>query len=827
MVNLGEAATETLGAENFNSNTAASELVISNIDHNHPLFLHQNDTPGSSLISLQLVGLENYAIWSRSMRIGLIGKSKLGFIDVRPGLLGTVVYGGDAHKVWCDLKKRFDKINGAHDLSQETMSVSDYYTKLKGLWNDYDSIMPCPGCSCPESKKFQDHYEYQRLLEFLMGLNETYSAVRGQILMQSPTPNLNKAFFLVMDHKSQRNIAHTNYESCLPKLMESTALFSQKGSGHSVGNGNFGHQPGGGGGHTKEQCFKVKGYPVGWRSKKKTGSSTPSSSSFANQVTVAQSAGLSHNEEPSAAYKSPSAFFTKDQYQQIMQLLTKGSDTGGDHSAKIAITGRVLSTLVSKYVNKEWIVDTGATNYMISQLSSLDKCTSVSKPERRQDLYSGQVKGISRQDEGLYILKEGFNHIDPTQRLCSTSTAQASSTSAVYGSSCSDSSTLWHSRLGHAPIDVIRRSSSLAGVDISDISTCTVCPLAKQTKVLFPISNHTSKALFDLVHCDVWGPYRVPTHNGMKYFVTVVHDYSRFTWLFLLTAKSDTIVVMRHFFAQVHNLFSTCVKVLRTDNKTKFMSTAFQSMLSTLGLYHQTTCVYTPQQNGVVERKHRTILNMTRALRFQASVPLQFWGECVTTAVYILNRLSSKLLSYKSLFELLYQHSPSLSHIKTFGCLCYATCPAITDKFSPRAIPVVLMGYSLSQKGYLLYDLHTKSLFVNKHVVFKEDMFPFRDFQTSSNPIFPILTQVQPDNDHPPTSLSPVVTPQDPQLPPTPEDHSPLPSPTAVPTKKSSRSTKLPIWLQDFVTQSKSHSCLFPVSDFVSYKHVTTQPCRS
>ncbi|XP_055802142.1 uncharacterized protein LOC129871262 [Solanum dulcamara] len=246
------------------------------------------------------------------------------------------------------------------------MSVTDYYTTLKGLWNEYDSIMPCQGCSCPESKKFQDHYEYQRLLEFLMGLNETYSVVRGQSLMQSPIPNLNKAFSLVIDHESQRNIAHTNYESFLPKLIESTALFSQKGSGHGVGNGNSGHQPSGGGGnpsrshyetqfnpqkpqksvityevcgyrgHTKEQCFKVKGYPVGWRSKKKTGSSITSSSSFANQVTVAQSAGSSHNEEPSAANRSPAAFFTVDQYQQIMQLLAKESDTGGEHSAKAA-----------------------------------------------------------------------------------------------------------------------------------------------------------------------------------------------------------------------------------------------------------------------------------------------------------------------------------------------------------------------------------------------------------------------------------------------------------------------------------------------------------
>lgn len=82
---------------------------------------------------------------------------------VKPSLLSSVVYGGDAHKVWCDLKERFDKINGAHvfqlhkeihSLTQGTLSVIDYYTTLKGLWNEFDSIMPHPRCSCPESKRF-------------------------------------------------------------------------------------------------------------------------------------------------------------------------------------------------------------------------------------------------------------------------------------------------------------------------------------------------------------------------------------------------------------------------------------------------------------------------------------------------------------------------------------------------------------------------------------------------------------------------------------------------------------------------------------------------
>ncbi|KAL3337289.1 hypothetical protein AABB24_029775 [Solanum stoloniferum] len=174
---------------------------------------------------------------------------------VRSGLLSSVVYCGDAHRVWCDLKERFDKINGAHifqlhkeihSLTQGTMTVTDYYTTLKGLWNEYDSIMPCPGCSCNESKKFQEHCEYQRFLEFLMGLNKTYAAARGQIQMQTPTPNLNKAFSLIMDHESQRNLAHISSDGSLPRIVESFALLSQKGVNRPQISAGFRHQPGGG-----------------------------------------------------------------------------------------------------------------------------------------------------------------------------------------------------------------------------------------------------------------------------------------------------------------------------------------------------------------------------------------------------------------------------------------------------------------------------------------------------------------------------------------------------------------------------------------------------
>lgn len=112
-----------------------------------------------------------------------------------------------------------------------------------------------------------------------------------------------------------------------------------------------------------------------------------------------------------------------------------------------------------------------------------------------------------------------------------------------------------------------------------------------------------SKFPFELLHCDIWGPYKVPTHNGKKFFVTIIDDFSRYTWVFLITSKADTLVVMKQFLTQVKNIFSTSVKTLRTDNGCDFFRHTFKELLCDLGIANQVTYVYIPQQNGMAERK--------------------------------------------------------------------------------------------------------------------------------------------------------------------------------------------------------------------------------
>ena len=173
------------------------------------------------------------------------------------------------------------------------------------------------------------------------------------------------------------------------------------------------------------------------------------------------------------------------------------------------------------------------------------------------------------------------------------------------------------------------------------------------------------------------------------------------------------------------NQFKKHVKIFRTDNGSEFFNNACGELFKTHGILHQSSCPYTPQQNGVVERRHRHLLETARAIKFQGNLPSKFWGCCVEAAAYILNRVPSTILKDKSPFEMLYGRAPSLSHLRVIGCLCYVTVMPRQDKFGARAVKCVFLGYGLYQKGYKVYDLAKEQVFISRDVMFHESCFPF------------------------------------------------------------------------------------------------------
>ena len=174
---------------------------------------------------------------------------------------------------------------------------------------------------------------------------------------------------------------------------------------------------------------------------------------------------------------------------------------------------------------------------------------------------------------------------------------------------------LWHRRLGHPSFSVFKDLAFFSSYsNLAGSSPCDMCFRAKQTREVFNDSSNKTSECFSLIHVDVWGPYRVPSSCGAVYFLTIVDDFSRAVWTYLLLEKIEVKVVLKQFLAYTEKQFGKSVKTVRSDNGTEFMG--LSSYFKENGIVHQTSCVATPQQNERVERKHRHILNVSRALMF-------------------------------------------------------------------------------------------------------------------------------------------------------------------------------------------------------------------
>ncbi|PKU60283.1 Retrovirus-related Pol polyprotein from transposon TNT 1-94 [Dendrobium catenatum] len=289
---------------------------------------------------------------------------------------------------------------------------------------------------------------------------------------------------------------------------------------------------------------------------------------------------------------------------------------------------------------------------------------------------------------------------------------------------------LWHRRLGHPSARILHSlANTVKHISISfKQSTCNACCMAKSHRLPTISSNSVTSKPFSLVHSDVWGPSPVTSLFGYRYYVSFIDDFTRYTWVYPLFHKSDVFAKFLEFNKMVNCQFKLHIKTFRTDGGGEFCNKRFDIFLKNLGIIHQYTCPHSPFQNGVAERKHRHLIETSRTLMIEASLPQTFWVDALMTSAYLINQLPSSTTSNKSPHELLFNKQPVYTHLKVFGSLCYPWLkPYSRNKLSPLSSPCVFIGYASVQKGYRCLDPTTNRIYTSCNVVFNEAVFPYQN----------------------------------------------------------------------------------------------------
>ena len=287
---------------------------------------------------------------------------------------------------------------------------------------------------------------------------------------------------------------------------------------------------------------------------------------------------------------------------------------------------------------------------------------------------------------------------------------------------------IWHRRVGHTSMSIISKLSQhelvrgLPKIKFEKDKECEACIQGKHTKSSFHSKNivSTQKPL-ELLHIDLFGPTKVASLGGKRYGFVIVDDYSRFTWVLFLKNKDDSFEMFKVFCKRIQNEKESNIVAVRSDHGGEFENHLFKTFFEKHGISHNFSCPRTPQQNGVVERKNRTLQEMARTMLNDSGIEKYFWAEAVNTACYIINRVSIRKILSKTPYELWKGRKPTLAYFHIFGCDCYILNNKDNlGKFDSKSDKSIFVGYSTSSKAYRVYNLRTQVVEESMHVKFNE-----------------------------------------------------------------------------------------------------------
>lgn len=358
----------TDAANDFNvADGTANDLMIDGL--NGFYYLHHSDQPNLILVAHPLTGIANYTSWCEAMLMALTAKNKVGFIDgyvVKPPpedpfhnawvrcnitvcswILNSVsqeiseslLYIRSAVVIWEELKDQFHQSNrfrvfqlckSLAELQQGSLSVTAYLTRLKTLWNELKQFRSDPVCTCGGLRALAETHQEDCIIQFLMGLNESYANIRSQVLMMEPLPSLSKVFSLVVQEERHRTIQLSQFSSesmVIPENSINATLVS--GNSYDVKQerrDRFYCTHCKAKGHSKERCYKLIGYPPGFKSRARSGSNQ--SSSNTDLVAQVHQTSVKSNDSLISDHDQSLQSLSTGQFQQLLSILNSQSQSG-------------------------------------------------------------------------------------------------------------------------------------------------------------------------------------------------------------------------------------------------------------------------------------------------------------------------------------------------------------------------------------------------------------------------------------------------------------------------------------------------------------------
>ncbi|KAJ9566883.1 hypothetical protein OSB04_002849, partial [Centaurea solstitialis] len=334
----------------------------------------------------------------------------------------------------------------------------------------------------------------------------------------------------------------------------------------------------------------------------------------------------------------------------------------------------MIDCLITSY--ESWVIDTCSGNHICNHLQGFTRRKTLRKD--RSNLRVGEGTPLIAEAVGSYSLSVGFLWVlsdqtdtrtimDHKTLLVLTATPVnglytvnlQDNSSEIYHISkrskdIEDQTSLWHCRLGHINkkcVELLLKGGFLGTFDYKPFDNCESCLSGKMTKQPFNKENERATDLLEIIHTDVCGPFSHVARGGYRYFITFTDDFSRYGYVYLMRRKSESFERFREFQNEVQNQLGRKIKFLRSDRGGEYLSDEFDNHLMECGIVSQLTPPYTPQMNGVSERRNRTLLDMVRSMMCHSTLPMSFWGHALETAAHILNIAPTKSVE-KTPYEL-------------------------------------------------------------------------------------------------------------------------------------------------------------------------------